>query len=503
MKIYSNEIKISKSHFHDLINKIKIVKSNLIKLHDNKTNIINKNFILLLSSLCLLNKNEKRDYLIKVAPINNKNNYSCLEILQTACFKLINKPKKYVPFWDSSCDIKTKKLWIPELEEPKEIYDFKVKDLKPVNKNKKEELRVKKINLKPTNKTREIFKEWINTSRAVYNKGVDEIAKDSKNANFMNLRNKLVTSVVNKQNNVNVSEWMKNTPKDVRAGALKELTTSFKSCMTNLKKKNINYFELKHRTKKSPTHVIEIPKNAIKILGNKQIKIYNTYIKDSIKHTERKKIVITNDCKIEYRYPDQYSLLIPYTRKQQTYDNKKDIVALDPGIRKFMTSYSQEETRNFNPPKKIDILNKQIDKIKSCSKNRRGILKREIKINNIVKQFHYMVVNFLTKNYKKVLLPSFETQNMITKCSRVINNKSARKCNNLSHYKFKQRLLHRCILTNTELYIVDESYTSKTCGRCGKLNDVGASETYKCSFCDLKIDRDINGARNIFIRNVC
>lgn len=52
------------------------------------------------------------------------------------------------------------------------------------------------------------------------------------------------------------------------------------------------------------------------------------------------------------------------------------------------------------------------------------------------------------------------------------------------------------------LYIVDESYTSKTCGRCGNLNNkLGGNKIYKCTNCNLVIDRDINGARNILLKH--
>ena len=50
--------------------------------------------------------------------------------------------------------------------------------------------------------------------------------------------------------------------------------------------------------------------------------------------------------------------------------------------------------------------------------------------------------------------------------------------------------------------IVDESYTSKTCGCCGELNEVGLSRVYNCKFCKTIIDRDINGGRNILIKNM-
>ena len=48
--------------------------------------------------------------------------------------------------------------------------------------------------------------------------------------------------------------------------------------------------------------------------------------------------------------------------------------------------------------------------------------------------------------------------------------------------------------------ICTEEYTSKTCGRCGELNDVKALDVYSCNKCKLVIDRDVNGARNIYIK---
>jgi len=63
-------------------------------------------------------------------------------------------------------------------------------------------------------------------------------------------------------------------------------------------------------------------------------------------------------------------------------------------------------------------------------------------------------------------------------------------------------LKFKCKNTKTRLYIVDESYTSKTCTRCGQINNVGASERYECERCRIKIDRDVNGSRNIMLKNM-
>ena len=70
----------------------------------------------------------------------------------------------------------------------------------------------------------------------------------------------------------------------------------------------------------------------------------------------------------------------------------------------------------------------------------------------------------------------------------------------LSHYAFRQKLLQRAEEKKNHIIIIDEAYTSKTCGRCGNIKkNLNGSKTYKCKKCDLEIDRDINGARNIML----
>jgi transposase len=71
-----------------------------------------------------------------------------------------------------------------------------------------------------------------------------------------------------------------------------------------------------------------------------------------------------------------------------------------------------------------------------------------------------------------------------------------------SFYKFRERLEYKCSIYNKKLFLVDESYTSKTCGNCGILNEVGSNELFTCSTCNIGMDRDVNGSRNIFIKNV-
>jgi len=50
--------------------------------------------------------------------------------------------------------------------------------------------------------------------------------------------------------------------------------------------------------------------------------------------------------------------------------------------------------------------------------------------------------------------------------------------------------------------VVGEEYTSKTCTGCGNIDDkLGGKKWYECKACGTALDRDYNGARNIYIKN--
>ena len=93
---------------------------------------------------------------------------------------------------------------------------------------------------------------------------------------------------------------------------------------------------------------------------------------------------------------------------------------------------------------------------------------------------------------------------MLKRGKRRINSKIARMMATWAHYRFRVRLENKVAETSdTKLIIVDEAYTTKTCTRCGELNQtIGGSKVFKCKQCKLVIDRDYNGSRNIALKNL-
>jgi putative transposase len=65
------------------------------------------------------------------------------------------------------------------------------------------------------------------------------------------------------------------------------------------------------------------------------------------------------------------------------------------------------------------------------------------------------------------------------------------------------RLEYKCVSQNVHFKYVDESYTSKTCSECSYYDkNLGSSKIYICKECPNIMERDINGARNIYIKSL-
>ena len=342
------------------------------------------------------------------------------------------------------------------------------------------------------------------TKRYVYNRVLEKIKKDKEDVNFYALRNKYVI----KKNNPLVSDWEINTPKDIRASAVKDLVNNMKSNYSLLKKRIIKGFKMSFLSRKKDIPSIEIPKTAI-TCKDKQIYIYKTYISSPIKKNKRdkKNITIEHDCRLQ-RQNNQWYLCVPITEKRKEISKQNNFCSLDPGVRSFQTIYSEKEVLQVKTNttllkklhSKLDLF-RSLRKSKTISRShwKRKENKLNIRLQNLTDELHYKTINYITNNYKVIFLPKFENQKLVKKIkSKVVN----RNLMLLRHYTFRSRCKMKAFEKGCFVDECTEEYTSQTCGGCGQLQKIESKDIYECNKCNFILDRDVNGARNIAIKRL-
>ena len=522
-----------------------------------------------------LPKNKEKTLLDKKIFLE-KNTLTTL-LYQMSVQELIGKEKDFLPFWNEQCKEISRKSWLPteidsvdlhlnssNLSSEKTTLNSSSLTIKKTHQNPnptqensqmissllsmssqletsvKEDIRTVKIRIYPNKKQSQIMKKWMGTRRYIYNKVLKSVLDGKEESkSFQSLRNKYITAEYGTKSkdkkiekNPNVSDFELETPKDIREGTIRDLTSNFSSAFSNLRNGNINKFNLGFSNKKSFPSIL-VNKNSCEFTRNKNnvitgIKIcpskmsqykqskniiklskkdnYNKFIDTN---SEIKKLKPECDFRLKYNKYGEWYICLPYTKKfKETNNDDKEWIAIDPGVRKFHTCYNDKNVIQINPNKELlkrlrlkkdkyqSLRDKKIIKNKSYSRRERKINRR---IENIVYDFHHKTANYLTDNYKYIILPYFESQEISRKSSNKYMNRELL-C--LSHYSFSERLYHKCKEKKCYLDRCTEQYTSKTCGNCGVLNNVGTSEVYICDTCGMIIDRDSNGARNIAIKRI-
>lgn len=125
-------------------------------------------------------------------------------------------------------------------------------------------------------------------------------------------------------------------------------------------------------------------------------------------------------------------------------------------------------------------------------------MKLRAKHKAMIDELHHKTINFLVKNYDIILLPTFETGNMVSRRNRKLKSKTARLMMNFSFYKFSQRLESIAKRYNRLVVRCSEAYTSKTASWNGEIVNIGSKKTITSG--NITVGRDINGARGIFLR---
>ena len=356
----------------------------------------------------------------------------------------------------------------------------------------------KKVRIYPTAEQRNLFVKWFGISRLVYNLTVEHLnqPKELRQTHWMGAAKPILASL---------PDFAKEVPYQVKKMAVSDAFAAFSNGCRKFKSLG-KPFSLSFRSRKAPKQSCFIPKSAVLDSG-----IYPR-IAGKLKYSEELPEEIL-DSRLIYDN-GRWFIAVPTKSKRYTIENQenvtKRIVALDPGVRTFLTGYSPVECFKLGEHaigrisrlcSHLDDLQSRIDMSKGCQKRRmrKAAHRMRNKIKDLVNEMHWKSANYLVHNYDIILLPTFETSDMVSRAKRKLNKKSVRQMLTLSHFSFKMRIKHLANKFGKTVIDVNEAYTSKTASWTGEIKyNLGGAKAITSS--GISLDRDINGARGILLR---
>jgi putative transposase len=377
---------------------------------------------------------------------------------------------------------------------------------KDLPREEKEVITTKKIRIFPENESR--FHTATTVFRRAYNLTIEAFKvrnekKPSKAA--------IVSQVIKEFSNENFK-----VPYDLCGEAFRKACETHKRVMRERKVKrkcDYNFMSYKY----SP-HYFQIIKM--------REKIWKNFLGTFSYSEELPKEALLKMATIHYENGEWYVCVQKFTKVKPINKINGNIVSLDPGVRTFQTSYNESQVIKYGNDffsNKIFPLLLKVDKLYGKRQNlenvrkdygdyqwfkdrlkyyNRKINKYKARFNHLINDLHNRVAYDLVNNYDIILLPTFETSNMILKDQRKIRSKTVRSMIGLKHFKFKLKLRWYAEKYGKIVIDVNEAYTSKTYN--GKIFKIGSKEQFNVKLKNPNktkiVDRDINGARNILLR---
>ena len=298
----------------------------------------------------------------------------------------------------------------------------------------------------------------------------------------------------------------------MREGAIKDLSQAYFTNFAKRKKNPNHTFDIRFRRRKD-TQSIVIPKDAFKAKEDGIVMYPSMFSDQPILPTYLRP---TSDCRLTLDSLGRFVLHVPFDVPTYSLsDNQAQrMCSVDPGVRTFLTTWSPLEeafklgdgdaTRLYVLLLKIDGLQSCMAKAKARSKWRknRALCRLRQRYQNLQKDMHYQCASFLVNRYSTIVIPKFGSKRMSSKMDRKLRTQTVRSMLGLGHYKFRQRLKEVAERRGVVVVECTEEYTSKTCSSCGWIHpNLGGKKTYQCLSCGLKVDRDLQGAFNIFLKH--
>lgn len=477
-----------------------------------------------------------------------------------------SKEKALLPFWNKYCEEKSAKLWLPTKTDcadlalnlcsgyaanltQKSWYSTTIKC--PLQKNLQgiccpsslsspvesmvygsTVVRSRKIRLYPNKEQKQKLLSWLGCSRKYYNASVElfnneaatSYVKDGElKKGFYCAATSRTKKALDDEETFQVwmmkeleEEWNKDIPYKVKQMPLEQaykagLMVNQRNKVWAKQKTNGDAAKLHFRqAKRDQGGIYVIGDNVALSKKDKwRLKVWSQQLgeirfKDSKKTVELLRKGGASDGWIT-KESDNWFLNLPFNIATKSADKQGNIVALDPGVRTFMTAYDGNFVVNFAEQdfNRIVRLCRWADKL-ACSKSKdeqKKYHKLLFKIRNIVDEVHHKVANCLCRNYKTIILPTTNISKMVIRSGRKLRSKSVKSMLTWGIYRFSQFLEAKAKEYGAKVVRISEAYTSKTCGKCGNIHPtLGGNKQFKCPKCGTILDRDANGARNILLR---
>lgn len=351
----------------------------------------------------------------------------------------------------------------------------------------------RKIRIFLNSQQKQILKHWYGVSRYVYNRTIAYLQQPDTQASWLKIKKGILDEL---------PEWASTVPFQVKSIAIKDACQAVKMAKKGYKT-DAKVRKCKFRSRRDKKQTIYIPKSAIREKG-----IYPTLLGE-LSYTETLPRDFS-DGRLS-NVAEEYYLVVSEKVQPIKTENQGRVVSLDPGVRKMFTFFSEDSFgflgvgANLFIQKlcvRLDDLISKISKAKCRQKRRlkKAADRIRAKIKNSIAELHHKIAHFLVTNFDVILLPTFETSEMVSRFRRRLRAKSVRQMLTLSHYQFKEFLRWKCLEYKKCLFEVSEAYTSKTVSWTGELVKVGGSEKIKSPSTGITLDRDLNGARGIFLR---
>jgi putative transposase len=183
-------------------------------------------------------------------------------------------------------------------------------------------------------------------------------------------------------------------------------------------------------------------------------------------------------------------------------EKKTDVVGIDLGIKALATLSTGVSIEGIKAYKKysnkLARLQRQVSRKSLGSANRKKsqlqVQKLHRKIANLRKNTLHKLTSQLCKNHAVNVIENLNVSGMMA------NHKLAKSIADMGFYEFRRQMEYKSQIYGSQLIIVDRFYpSSKICSNCGRIKDslLLSERLFGCDHCHLKIDRDLNAAKNL------